>query len=68
MEQQKKYLRHRFLDQYNYVIWIKFHIKKFRSSSLHVNVLSNIPTVVQNHKQNADIAYYGLYDQNKIQN
>ena len=39
-----------------------------KSSGVHVNVLSNKPTVAQNHKQNADIAYYGLYDHNKIQN
>ncbi len=33
-------------------------------------MFSNKPYVAQHHngKQNADFAYYGLYDQNKIQN
>ncbi len=56
---EQKNLRHRLLNQYMY---IKFHKK--------VNVFSNKPYVRQRHncKQNADVAYYSLYDQNKIQN
>ncbi len=41
-----------------------------KSLGSHVNVFSNKPNVAQHHncKQNAGVAYYGLYDQNKIQN
>lgn len=60
MEQQKK------------IRDIVFQINICRSnstkkSSVHVNVFSNKPNDAENHKQNADVAYYGLYDQNKFQ-
>ncbi len=42
----------------------------FRRLGSHVNVFSNKPYVTHHHncKQNTDVAYYGLYDRNKIRN
>ncbi len=39
-----------------------------KSLVAHVNVFSNKPNIAQHHnyKENVDVAYYGLYDQNKI--
>ncbi len=39
-----------------------------KSLGSHVNVFSNKPKVAEHHncKQNADVAYYGLYKANKI--